>query len=252
MNKTLIVGFTTITLLLSGCTTQQASLNKQKAELHLQLGTSHLIKQNFPTALKELLQAEKFDPENPIIQNNLGLSYMVREKFIEAEIKFRRALALKSDYTDARNNLGRLFIELGLYQKAIDELQVATADLTYETPAKSWANLGQAYFFLGEHIRARDSLRNSLKFNSESCFALHLYSRSIFELKDYKLASESFETTLNKCQKNASVETYFYSGMSLYKTGKLDLARARFSEATRLNPKDPLSQKATEMLEIIR
>jgi len=138
------------------CTSASKDNSKEsRALLYLQLGTQHLLKGNYPQALRELLEAEKLDPNEPTIQNNLGLAYLVREKFDEAETHFKKALKQKNDYTDARNNLGRLYVDVGLYKKAIAELETAAADLTYEAPEKSWANLGQAYFADNQYAKAK-------------------------------------------------------------------------------------------------
>src|SRR4051812_29995844 len=83
---------------------------KERAQLHLQMGTAHLTQGNYPAALNELLQAEQLDKDNPVIQNNLGLAYGVRNRWKEAEQHYRRALELDSRFSDARTNLARLFI----------------------------------------------------------------------------------------------------------------------------------------------
>jgi tetratricopeptide (TPR) repeat protein len=63
------------------------------------------------------------------IQNSLGLTYFMREKF-ELSIKhFRNAIILDPKFTDARNNLARAYSEVGKYAEAQKELDIVLADL---------------------------------------------------------------------------------------------------------------------------
>jgi Tfp pilus assembly protein PilF len=236
-----------------GCSTLgNDSKDKTRAHLHLQLGTGYFLKGNYPAALRELQAAEKLDPKNAVIQNNLGLAYLVREKYDKAEVCFVKALDLDNNYTDARNNLGRLYVDTGLYKKAIAELEVAAADLTYEQPEKSWANLGQAYFADNQFKKAKNAFFNSLKQRRDNCYTMNGYGRSLFELKEYKEASESLDQAVQLCEKSKFDEPHFYSAMSFYKLGNTEQARARFREVQELYPKSMYAQKAKEMLELMR
>ena len=77
-----------------GCASQKVKDRETRAQLHMQMGTSHLQQGNYPLALKELLNAEELDPDNPHIQNNLALAYFVRNKLNKAEEHFRKALVI--------------------------------------------------------------------------------------------------------------------------------------------------------------
>lgn len=228
------------------------SKNENKATLHLQLGTSFLLKGNYPQALRELIEAERLNPNDPIIQNNLGLAYLVRSKYDDAEKRFKIALELNPKYTDARNNLGRLYIDVGMYDKAINELEIAAADLTYEQPEKSWANLGQALFLKKDYEKAKIALQKSLKERRDSCFTMNFYGRTLFEMQNYKTAAESLDQAVRLCEKTKFEEPSFYSALSFYKLGDTDKARARFEEFLQLYPKSHYTSKAQEMLEILK
>jgi Tfp pilus assembly protein PilF len=114
-------------IIFSGCGSFSSS-DKGLAVRYLQVGTSQLESGNFPQALSSLLKAESLDSDNPVIQNNLGLAYFVRDHFKEAIDHIQKAIEIKSDYTDAYNNLGRVLIEVGDYQKAIAYLEKSLVD----------------------------------------------------------------------------------------------------------------------------
>lgn len=231
-----------------GCAFAPSKVEKDKAQLHLQIGTSHFMKGHYPQALTSLLEAEKLDPTDATIQNNLGLTYMVREKFDDAERCFKKALELKKSYTDARNNLGQLYITVGLYKDAISHLEIAVSDLEYDKPEKSWASLGHAYFLSKNYSKAATAFQNSLKNNRESCFTLNFFGRTLFELNKFKPAAESLDRAVQLCDKPNWDEPRFYSGLSFFKLGDLDQARARFAEVVKLYPLSKYAKQSHKML----
>jgi type IV pilus assembly protein PilF len=194
----------------------------------------------------------RIDGDSAVIQNNLGLAFLVREKFDEAERRFLKAISLKEDYTDAKNNLGRLYVDVGLYKKAISVLEPATNDLTYEQPEKTWSNLGLAFFMSGNYSKAKESFQKSLRDRKDSCFTMNYYGRSLFELKNYRPAAESLDRAVKLCEKDEFEEPHFYSGLSYFKLGEVDLARARLNAMIQLFPKGRLSKQAKDMLETIK
>lgn len=236
---------------LSGCTTVSPA-DRKKANLYLELGTSYLIHGNDPLALQALLKSEQLNPENEATENNLGLVYYVMQQFDQAELHFKKALKINPSFTEAENNLGRLYIDVGLYKKAIRQLKIATSDLTYTQPAKAWSNLGQAYFLSGELDKAKLALRRSLATRHNSCPTLDFYGRTLFELHDYQPAAESLDQAIAVCGKTKFDEPHFYSGMSFYKLGDMDKARARFNEVVSLFPSSHYAAQAQKMLEILK
>ncbi len=243
---------TLFSLTLVDCSSTPKPRDQEKAQLYLQLGTSHLQQGNYPSALRALLDSERLDPTNPITQNNLGIAYLVREKYDVAENHFKRSLELKPDYTDARNNLGRLYLDVGMFPRAVKELEVAAKDLTYDQPEKSWSNLGQAYFFSTQYPRAKVAFLNSLKSRPGSCYTMNYYGRTLFELKEFKTAAESLDQAIRLCEKSKFEEPHFYSAMSFYKLGSVELARTRFEEVLQLYPHGSYATKAKEMLELMK
>jgi Flp pilus assembly protein TadD len=87
--------------------------------------------------MSELLKAEALDPGNPAVLNNLGLAFYVRGKTKQAEAKFRRAIQLQSNYSDAKNNLARTLIDEDHPAEAIKILINVESDLTYTYPKKT-------------------------------------------------------------------------------------------------------------------
>ncbi|PIS10732.1 MAG: hypothetical protein COT73_07710 [Bdellovibrio sp. CG10_big_fil_rev_8_21_14_0_10_47_8] len=222
------------------------------ADLHLQIGTSQLNSGNYPQALQELLTAEDLDGDNPVIQNNLGLAYFVRNRYDLSEKHIRKALDQKSDYTDARNNLARLLIEKGQLDEAIKEAKSAAEDLTYTSPEKPMINLGLAYFKQGKFAEAKTHFLKAIDYQRDNCLANSYYGRSLYELKDKARAAAALDRAVGFCQRTQFDEPHYYSALTYYAMGQKDKAVARFEELIKLYPNGAYVDKSKIMLETIR
>jgi len=99
---------------------------------------------NHTAALNKLLEAEKMVPDDPYIQNSLGLAYMGKERNDMAIQAFNKALAIKPDYTEALNNLGAAYLRDEKWDIAIKTFKKVLEDITYPTPHYPLANIGWA------------------------------------------------------------------------------------------------------------
>ncbi len=242
-----LIGFC---FLFVSCATPQGD-KKGVADLHLRMGTAHLQQGNYPQALKELLTAHELEPNNDVINNNLALAYFVRDRFAEAETHLKKAIDIDSKYSDARNNLGRVYISMKQYDQAIAELIPVTNDLTYPTPEKSFSNLALAYYKKGDFLKARDTDLQALKAEKSFCPAQSVYGLSLFFLEDYKKSSQSLEKTVTQCDKEKE-EAHYYTALSYFKIGLKDKAEARLQEMIHLYPEGEFTEKAKTMLGIIK
>lgn len=226
--------------------------DKDKGELYLRMGSSLVEEGNYPNALAALLKAQEYDPENPLILNNLGQVYFLRERYELAEKKFRQAISLQSQYTDARNNLARVLIEEGKYQEAEKELHIVLNDLTYPAGDRAYINLGLAKFNQKQYPQAEDAFFKVLKIKSDDCVGSTYYGRSILEQKDYARAAEALDRAIGFCQKNLYDEPHYFSALAYYRLGDRAKSMARFEELIKYYPDGKYREKAKGMLELIR
>lgn len=243
-----LAGYLLLFAACSSITTQE----EETAKLHLQIGTSQLNGGNYPQALSELLLSESLDPENPITQNNLGLTYFFRERPDLAELHLRKALKLKPNYSDARNNLSRILIERGHYPEAIREAQIVSQDLTYPNPEKPLLNIGIAQFKQSQFAAAQKTFQKAIELQRDNCMAQSYYGRTLYEQKDYKRAAEALDRAAGFCQRIQFDEPQYYSALSYYEIGQKQKAESRLEGLLKLYPQGKYSDKAKSMLETIR
>ncbi len=247
--KIMKIALVLIFILIQGCAS--AEKNKTRADAYLQIGTSHLVKGNYPLALSNLLESVRLDPNNAVAQNNLGLAYYVRQKYTLALEHISKAIELEPKYTDALNNRGRLYADTGKYDAAIRDLTKARNDLTYTQPGKVISNLGYAYFKKGDFKKAQLVLAEAIRANKD-CFSYNYYGRSLYSLKKYSLSAEVLDEAIRLCASNHFDEPHYFSGLSYYELNQREQAEARFDEILKLYPDSQYAKKAKKMLEALQ
>lgn len=246
-----IIALSTL-VVLNGCSSWNKQEEIKKSDLYLQMATSHMDSGNYPFALRDLLSAEKYNPSNPVIQNNLGLVYFMRERYDQSIAHLQKALDLQPTYTDARNNLARVYIEVGRYKDAEREIKTVLDDLTYANIGKAYINLGLSQFNQKQFSAALRSFEKALSEQTDNCVANSYRGRSLFEMKEYPRAAEALDRAIGFCQKDLYDEPHFYSALAYYRMGDKSKAVARFEELIKYYPNGKYRNKAKDMLDLIR
>lgn len=230
------------------------SFEKQhdEADLHLRIGTSYLQQGNYPLALRELLAAEKLDPKNELIENNLGLVYFFRERYEDSARHLKRAIEIKPEFTEARNNYGRVLIEVARYDEAIQQLNKVLSDLTYTETSKAWVNYGLVYFRRGDFMTARDKFAQAIQNNRDNCVGHTYFGRSLLELGKLKEAAVALDNAVVVCRPMKYEEPNYFSGLTYYKLGRTSSAIARMEEVMKLYPQSAYAKKAESMLKLMK
>lgn len=236
-----------------GCASTPQTANKQKAaELKMEIGISHLQRNNLPLALKELLGAYELDPKNPYINNNLGIIYFLREKYDLSIKYFSEAIRLSPNFTDAKNNLSRVYIEKKQYSKAKQLLDEVLTDLTYTNVDSAYFNYGLYYFNQKKYEQAKLYLAKILSNNREDCLTQVYYARTLLETTLVKQASEQLEKAMQFCIYEKADDAHFYSAIAYYRLGNKAKSLSRFEELVTLFPEGKHHLKAKQMIQLIR
>jgi Tfp pilus assembly protein PilF len=109
------------------------------------LGYLKFRQEKYDDALDVLSRAAQIDPQNPEIQNYLGVTMSHKGLRQQAEAALRKAIQLRPDYAPAHNNLAVIYLNQNPpspllarwhYQKALDAGQPRNADLEKMLAAK--------------------------------------------------------------------------------------------------------------------
>ena len=153
-----------MSLTLAGCQTQaEKRLDDnadKRAKLHYQLGLDALHKGLTPKAFEELYISDKIKPNNPDTLDAIAYAWRIRGDDKEAEKFYKKAI--RNDAGPATyNNYGSLLVDLGKYQKALDNLTIALEDPRYRNQSLIFMNMGNAYVGLKDLEHAVNSYRQA-------------------------------------------------------------------------------------------
>ena len=148
----------------AACTsTVQTQKQNKIAQAIKKEGDVFQVQGNYTAALNKLLEAEELAPDDPFIQNSLGLAYMGKERGDMAIKSFNKALSLKPDYTEALNNLGAAYLRDKKWDIAIQTFNQVLEDITYPTPHYPMANIGWASMKQGDYAVAQKYFLKALR-----------------------------------------------------------------------------------------
>ncbi|MEI6305765.1 MAG: tetratricopeptide repeat protein [Deltaproteobacteria bacterium] len=241
---------TLLIAVISGCAMgrgQQEGKNNPAA-YHYQMGLSYLGERNFTSALIELTEAEKLDPENPEVLYNLGMAYIGKKRPDLAEQKLQRAITLKPNYSSARNDLGVAYLELKRWDNAIQEFRIVKDDIFYENSENAAINLGLAYLGKGDNLKALEELQAVASINPRSPVVHLSIGRVLFAMDKSEQAIAEYRKALEIYKEYAAA--YFYLGQAYLKLNNLEAAKTAFKDVIRIIPDSDLGRSAVKYLEL--
>lgn len=138
-----------------------------------------------------LNRAEKAHPQEPAIQNNLGVIDLAEAKQRPAIAHFRKAMELNHGYPIGAANLGSIFVEYKDYPKAVELLDEGYSsvrgDLHREVAMAVANNYALALSGTGDNDKAKSIFEDILKAESQNTTALMNYTiLLIYKIKDKK------------------------------------------------------------------
>lgn len=235
---------------LSFCSTSKEQ-NEKVAYSHFKLGVTLISQGKKEQGLEQLLLAKRNDPENPLILNHLGLAYFFMNEHEHAIVTLKEAIEKNPNYSEAQNNLGRVYIEIRDYKSAQYHLDKAASDLTYANKDKVWLNFGLSFFKQNQFEKSEPFFLKSITANRNNCLAYNYYGRSLVEREQYKKAAKALDQAIYHCQKKGFDEPHYYSAISFYRLGYTKRAIARLEEGKKKFPNGPNRQKIDEMINLM-
>lgn len=129
-------------------------------------GTCYERLKRWPEAEKDLQQALKLNPDQPLALNYLGYSWVDQNKNLKEGMKLiEKAVSLKPDDGYIVDSLGWAHYQLGNYSRAVGFLEQAV-ELRPEDPVLN-DHLGDAYWRVGRHREARFQWDQAISLNPE-------------------------------------------------------------------------------------
>lgn len=102
------------------------ALNPNSAAVLILRGRYNLMAFRYPEALRDFTKADSLEPNDAVVQYNLGVVYFKLKDYHTAENYFQKAVQL-SDYLEAHLYLGAIYKERGEYEKALERFRYRVA-----------------------------------------------------------------------------------------------------------------------------
>ena len=225
---------------LFACATDQAETKKRARALQ-DMGNAMAMQGNLRAGLAKLLEAVKLDPDNVELNHQIALVLRNLGQY-ELSLKyFQRTLSLDPKFSEARNNLGTLYLLMEKWDAAIACFKDAVGDILYKTPQYAYNNMGYAYYKMGDYDRA-----------------IHSYKQALSSSRSYAVAyanlAQAYEAKGDVDQAVAAYkQVVFYSPRNV--AGHLGLAKVLLKQGEKIEAKeeldltiwaDPMSPEANE------
>ncbi len=245
--KKVSVSVVVMMMVLCSCAAPVDVNRHKRADSVRTLAEAYMREGNYIQALRELLAAEKMNPGDPLIQNDLGLTYMARRRNGLAATHFKKALELDPSYAGARNNLGAVHLAEKEWDKALACFKTLSDDLLYETPHYAYSNMGLVYYRMGEYAGAEKAYAEALLEKPGFDAALLGLGRTYNASGRPAMAVEILGKVPAGNRESAAV--YLELGKAYEALGRPHEAHRNYNRALELDSEGPVGKDAGRLME---
>jgi len=227
--------------------------HKEQADLYLKKGMALIEGGQYIGALKELSEADKYSPNDPVINYYLGVAYHGRGLRDQAMERFQKAVDLKEDYSEAHNYLGAIYMDMGQWDKAIVHFDKALKNYLYTTPALALYNSGWAYYNLQNYDMALSRYQQALQQDKSGLLHPQIEKNiGLVYLKRSNLVQARAHLEKAVLLNPSLYDAHFFLGEIYLKIRDTAKAKTSFLQVITLAPQSPFALKAREYLQSMK
>jgi tetratricopeptide (TPR) repeat protein len=228
---------------------EEGPSDRQQADSHYMLGVSNLNEQNPTGALKEFLEAEKYDDRDDRIQAGLAQAYWLKNAYDLSEKHFLRAIELSDNDPKYYNNLAALYLTMERYDDAIKAFRKAADNLLFDRPELAWTGIGLANVEKQDYVAAQRAYLKAINLNSRYYLATYRLGELYYNQDRPVEALDMFTRTVELAPQ--LVEGHYWQGLVYMKMKETEKAKQSFNEVIRLAPQSETARLAGKYLKII-
>jgi Tfp pilus assembly protein PilF len=246
----ILTGFTFLLVVLVACVpVKEKKSEKESAKYHYSLGFAALSEQNPTDALKEFLQAEKYDARDPEIQAGLAHAYWLKRAYAEAEKHYKNALELSNNDPQYYNNLAALYLSTERYDESIDAFRKAADNILFDRPEMAWTGIGLANYQKQDYPAAEHAYRKAMEINPRYYLAPFHLGELYYNLDRPVEALDMFTRTVELAP--GFPNAHYWQGLVYMKMKETAKAKDSFQEVVNLAPQSETARLARNYLKII-
>jgi type IV pilus assembly protein PilF len=220
----------------------------ETARMYIEIANGALLEGDATGALENLFRAEKIDSKLPELYHSEALAYYMKHDLPIAVEKARKAVELKPDYSDAENTLGKLLIDSGRTDEAIQYLVRASNDPVYHEAFKALTNLGIVYYRRDDYARADRYLTLAIE-DAAASACVAFYYRGQIRVHDSRFR-EALSDYDNAGKKGCAgfADAHLAMGLVYERSRQYDLARKKYLEIESRFPNSKFADQAMNHL----
>jgi type IV pilus assembly protein PilF len=192
----------------SSFNSENKSNRDKKTDLYFGQGTEMLVRKDYTKALEYLMEAQKLNPNDSEIQNNLGMAYYLKKRPAKAKLHLSKAIEINPKNSNARNNLASILYREKNYTEAKHQYNKVKEDLIYSHQYRTYYNLA----LISE---AQGDTKNLIALLKESIAEREDYCPAHYKLGEISLERDKLSAAI-KHFKNASKGTCYKDPAPLY------------------------------------
>lgn len=173
---------------------------KKALEYSVQAARSYIQAGNWEAAKRHLKTALEIDDRDADVHETMAQVFWQTGEFEQADVHFRRAIALKGD-ARIRNNYAAFLYDRKRYAEAETELEKVTEDLLYDRRTDAFVNLGRVRIKLKKYAAAKDVLERAALMDRNNSLVTFQLAEVHYQLGDYA-KSQSYFSSYRKASPN--------------------------------------------------
>ena len=236
----------------SATTREQKELtHTERAQLLIDIANGALAEGDATGALQNLSAAEKEDARLPELYHSKALAFFQKHDLDDAIAAARKAVEIKSDYSDANNTLGKLLIDRGNGDQATAPLLLAANDPLYRDAYKPFTNLGILYYRRGDYAHAEDYFTRAIeKSPNGACVAFYYRGHLRLRATRFPEAVKDYDSAGKRTCANFA-DAHLAMGIAYERNKQFDLARKKYLEIQARYPKSQIAEQAMSHLRLL-
>lgn len=243
-------GFIFLVAALVACVPYEvAKPDRESAKYHYSLGFAALSEQNPTEALKEFLQAERYDARDPEIQAGLAQAYWLKRAHGLAEKHYKNALELSDHDPKYSNNLAALYLSMERYDDAITAFRTAADNLLFDRSELAWTGIGLANYQKQDYPAAEHAYRKSIDLNPRYYLAPFHLGELYYKQDRPVEALDMFTRTVELAPEFPN--GHYWLGLVYMKMKETLKAKQAFLKVLSLAPQSETARLARDYLAII-
>lgn len=239
-----------ISLCLTFCATVQTKKDKENEndpQYQYEKAVIAMKYELLDEAIKYLNQALALDSNHYESYNLLGLIHFKKQNFFQAASAYEKCLELRPDQPEVHNNLGFVYQELELPDKAEEEYKKA---YSIDENFNASFSLAKIYFGQNKLELALDYVQKSIQKNSRSSAAYNLQGVILNKMDRPLEAIMSFQSALNISPNDIIIGVNL--GIAYINKREFDKARRLLEKILPFVKDQTLKDKINEYLKLIK